>query len=331
MTFVIFKQKGPAVIWREGMWKIIFPILGIGMMVVLFWPFNFGKNDDDRVIRALMNAAHFPAFCLFTVTMFFFTKRRSFFGNYGSIAITCVVVIIIVEFLQPLSGRTKNILDCAYGVAGVCVALVGLYIRHENKPSWARWGYVSGILTITAFILYPVGQEWYAGRFRAKQFPVLGSFETSAELHVWKARGWAMIDSVEPARLDLSNKYFSQGNRSLRIQTSAGNWTGVKYLAGDMDWGRFKSLAFDTYNTGEEFPLHIRIADRDSSDSSYHSRYNKVITVLPGWNMIRIPMVEIISGPKERLLNIQAIRKITLCTGEKGPSRVFFIDHVRLE
>jgi hypothetical protein len=292
-----------------------------------FWPIHFAV--DKEFCDRLLDAGHLPLFgslaLVFHVTLP--VQRPGSVAHSVRSAALSILVAATVELVQPLVGRTESWLELRNGIFGALLGATGLALRHARSRMTTGLAWVASSLALSAVALAPAWDEWQGIRWRHANFPLLGDFESEVELHLWRPQGGS---GHSPTIIQLSAEQTKCGQHSLRIQTGAGDWAGVSYCAGDKDWSAFKLLAFDVCNSGEPFTLSLRVDDNGDC-SKFGSRYDNGFPLTNGWNHLAIPLRELERGPRDRKLNLHAIRRLALFTGANEPARTFFLDHVRLE
>lgn len=232
-----------------------------------------------------------------------------------------------VEILQPHFGRTKSLTDFINGSLGAALSLAGIAAwRRTDKWVW-RGGHAVALVVTLVIALWPAYEEWRGLRWRQKHFPSLGDFENDEELRLWRAQGGS---PGHPTNIAFTRARASQGEQSLRVVGGAGDWAGVNYAAGDKDWTSFRALAMDVFNPREPFRLFVRVDDNGVVAKST-DRFERGFELAPGWNRLRISTAELERGPQSRRLNLKAIRRIAVFTGDHEPQRFWFLDHVHLE
>ena len=310
--------------------KVLSGLLLLVMIGAFFVPMEFPV--DREFWRTLMDVSHLPIFAAFTLFAFPFfaardlpheTKCKYAFG-------LAAIVSIGVELLQPSFGRSKSILDQVYGLTG---ALYGLFLL----LMWPRRQQKQALLMVAAltvvFLAVAVGPAWRKYQIiqkRAANLPALGTFEDVDELQLWRPNYYSFTGH---GHYSLVTNMVTEGAFALEVDASlvasSQEWPGVSYDAGDLDWSGYEAFAFDLYNPTEDFILRMRIDD--NGDCSKHDlRYNLERYVESGWNKISIPLTEIENGPRDRKLNLRAIRRVVIFISAHDAPRKFFLDNIRL-
>lgn len=269
-----------------------------------------------------MDGGHVPY--LGAIAALFFYAQRS--GRLVTRATRAVAAIFLwaglVELIQPAFGRTASWSDFGNGLLGATLAACILVCGHRH---WWKRMLLFCLLSAVAMFwrFFPALEEWDAIRLRQRQFPMLGDFESGAELRFWVA------PESGNTRLQRVPMHAISGKNSLSVSVIGPGWPGVRYLAEDQDWSAFSTLIFDVYNPGEPFHLAVRIDDVEST--SLRDRFDGSYRIASGANHIRIPLAKASSQPAGRPLNLGTIRRVVFFTENLPPGQSYFLDAVRLE
>jgi hypothetical protein len=306
-----------AILWVAG---------GLLLMAMLM---PWSVVEDWRWSAPLSGIAHFLLFGAWGGILLWRIQLRMAGGwaAYGVAAGIAAGTAAWVELVQPSVGRTASAQDLLNGMAGIAVAAGGAYVWGRGHGTALRGLH----LLVTGILLWvvsmPLVSEWRAYRWQARNFPVLGDFEDAEERVFWKPLG--TVHGRETAITSIA-EHATRGERSLRVRSLPGTWSGVSYLPREDDWKGYRMFAFDVFNPGPSFPLLVRIDD-DGDTSEYSQRFNKRLRVSQGWNRLRIPLAEVEAGPKGRRLKLACIRAFYLFVAPQQPSRLFYLDNVHLE
>ncbi len=78
------------------------------------------------------------------------------------------------------------------------------------------------------------------------------------------------------------------------------------------DWRGYGRLVFDAFS-GEAGPTRVVLRiDDDRHDGRYEDRFNRSLTLRPGWNAVSIPLREVRSAPRGRGMDMARIRRLVL-------------------
>ncbi len=270
--------------------------------------------------EALLDLAHVPVFALVT-WLLYATNPAGLLPRRAALTfavITALVAAAGIELLQSCTGRSASLNDLANGAFGIAAAALVL----THRPVFAALILFAALLNT----LPPLVAQTRARLWRAQHFPMLGDFESDAELPLWLTDEHDLLLSGAPReRVPL---HATRGRFALRVPGRQVNWPGVRLLCADQDWSRYSTLAFDLYSEDGGFTLAVRIDDAGSS--GHHDRFNTALTVQPGANSFRLPFTEITRTPT-RALDLRKIRRLVFFELHAAQPHTFYLDNVRLE
>ncbi|VAW88427.1 hypothetical protein MNBD_GAMMA17-2251 [hydrothermal vent metagenome] len=283
----------------------------------------FGSSANPVAVMKTMDAGHAFAFILLSGLFYLAVEP---YGEWRAIVFSMVIsvlLIVAVELVQPYVGRTASFADVQMGLLGVFLALSGIIVWRRQSRQLFKVVHLLLLVLTLVWVVQPALSEWRAVWLRDQQFPVLGGFESDLEKRLWKAHGIGTSTSF-------SGKHVVVGSKSLKTKTTDSTWSGVRYSAGDQDWRGYQFLNIELYNAGKPFKLNIRIDDGVSNSPDYGDRYDGQYQVNVGANTLLIPLADVASGPKSRLLDLGKVRKMILFLSRKEMRREFYLDDIRL-
>lgn len=238
----------------------------LGGLAVLFGPFSvpFAGPAVDGVDKA----AHV---LLFGVMAFFWrraTGERA--GARWAVGAALAALALAVEFLQPLTGRTREMMDWVAGSLGVLLAVA---LPLGGGARLAAMG-VSMAICGAAFVVPSAWALW--GESRA--WPCLLDGGASWSAHRWLANG-----------LDVAR---SAGGLRLRANDEAVAWRGVFRRPARQDWDGMGDLELNwTWEGEKDGVVAVRIDPRlhEDREPSYGERFQLETVSRRGENRLVIP------------------------------------------
>lgn len=300
---------------------------GLVVALVLACPFFFigGPSAVSPLFfNHLWNLGHIIFFSGVTLLVLQFFPLASWRAWLRlSIGVFCVGVCI--EFLQHFVGRDSSWDDIFHNLCGVWFALFW-----GQKLEATR----SIVLCLRAFsLLLVIPSFWFTAsaaytdlRMR-NQFPLINSFESDYELN--QVIGFQLQAAKEQVK-ELS----SHGHFSLAVQLGTAKYSVVKWISPYGDWSQYNYFAMDIYNAEQQsFELTLKIADfqHDLGRNALDDRFNRRITLVPGWNFVRMPIDEIRTAPVNRVMRMDEISCLELISISLDHPRLIYIDNLRLE
>lgn len=277
-------------------------IIQIGLLFP--WPFK----SLPLPVRELLNALHLPL--LLVVTLWFawlldFRKRLL-------PALYAASFAILIELLQPLTGRSAELEDLINSGLGILLAELILFIQLQT-PVRRRMGWYGTGLVFLYLFLAPVFPPFAAYLGFKQQFPILSEFNAPWYRYLWVA-GLNGKDA-----LACSIEYETKGDLPFLCRVQYPGLNTIQFTPGRMDWSEYTGLEFDIENTGKPFDLHIRIDDSEAC-SDYHCRFNSVLTIPAGRNTLTVSLSE---NDSNHNLQRQNIIRVVLFTTEAAPGDAF--------
>ena len=286
-------------------------------------------RHDARFWGHVFDVGHIPLWAWLAAVLHYVLPERGPAASRRKFMAFALAVGIgaSVELLQPYFGRSRSLGDVVSDAIGAGLALTGI-AAWQRSGNWLwRGGHLLAVAASLGIALWPAYEEWRGIRWRQTHFPSLGNFEDEAELKLWSPQGGSR---AQPTLITLTKSRASQGEQSLRVMGGAGDWAGVSYAAGGKDWTAFRALALDVFNPHEPLTLFVRVDD-DGEPAKGSGRYERGFELAHGWNHLRVPLAELEAGTKSRRLNLKAVRRVAIFTGDGEPSRLWFLDYVHLE
>jgi len=248
-------------------------------------------------------------------------------STYLLVAGLCGAIGIATEFAQSLTGRGFSDLDLVRDAAGVILG-TGLYALIDQTKTGARL--VSGaglrrtliglLCCVLLAALYPLASLSRHYILRNNDFPVI--MDPYAQ--------WATtFVGTNKASLTLAPKNCSTGLAGLSLQPTA--YPGISLLEPYPDWRGYRYLTFTLESRQPEtLSMTLRINDTAHNDE-YDDRYNQVLTIPPGSHTHRIPLEEVINGPRNRKLDIGDICGLQLFSPDLTRPQQVCVSAMKLE
>ncbi|MDA3790949.1 MAG: hypothetical protein PF503_20945 [Desulfobacula sp.] len=128
----------------------------------------------------------------------------------------------------------------------------------------------------------------------------------------------------------LSDDYAVQGKKSLKLELYHSSDPGLSPALKHHDWRGYQALCFEVYNPSPEtVSLVLRIDDK--KDALEHSdRYNKNFLLLPGANLLKIPLDSLKTSGTERPLDLKNIYRFLVFMSNPDKTYVLYLDYFRL-
>lgn len=230
-----------------------------------------------------------------------------------------------IEFAQQFVGRDASWSDVTHNILGAFIALCW------GQRAAARRYVLIGLRALSLIFIAPLlwlsVQLAYSDWQMRKQFPLINSFETSYELHQLENIGEHVVKQQ-------ASNYTSSGEFSLAVKLATDIYSGIKWTGRYGDWSHYHFFALDIYNPAiETVQVVLKIADlqHDHGANAFDDRFNRRISLNPGWNNVRIAMDDIRNAPAGRQMRIEEVNCLEIFAVNLPKPQVVYIDNLRLE
>ncbi len=231
---------------------------------------------------------------------------------------------LLIEYLQRFVGREFSLRDVILDVNGYLLALCvlvlsgGLCLRIRAKRILYA---LTGLLSLYTFTPLAIAVVDEINMYR--DFPRLADFDSRLEAGRWRG-------DVEIVKL-ISEKGDDQ---VLKVQLTGKHFSGVTLAHFPKDWRAYRQLQLTLFNPGRT-PLALTIRIHDNKHYSlgqgdYYDRFNRVLTINPGWNTQIVDVADIAGAPHNRTMDIANIEAIGLFSVDLPRPRAIYIDKLSL-
>jgi len=302
-------------------WRLIF------LLIIAALPFFFidiGPGPKSAVVQ-LYGLAHFFFFAVVAwwLSGVFSASHHTIYQQIGLIMLIVFLGGGTIELIQPFFGRDAGWrdlgIDVLGGLFGIAFWVPGRY--QIQRP--VLIGIQAAVVLLAVAVFYsPAATIWDMVQ-AARQFPVLGDFETRLEANRW----WSGVIAEGIAR---------RGTHALEVDLGLDRekkYPGTTLRRSFGDWRGYTTFAFSIYVPDEHpLPLTVSIRDRAHFDrgGEYHDRFNRRFDLRPGWNDAAIPIADIQNAPLERKLELDDLSEVVIFTVDPPAPRRMYLDYVRL-
>jgi hypothetical protein len=300
------------------LWFLIFFVLVASAL--LFVPLPIPASYAGRTIE---NAGHMPLFLLGTLFVIGILRHDYQFEGARLYALAGLVGAgagLLSEVIQRPLRRDASWGDVFEDVVGVvCALAIHAALDRRNRLRGTGRGFAVAVaLLCFALYLMPMVNMARAYMHRSRHFPVLASFDSSAQQY-WIV-GYGVRREIRDGALD--------------VEFESEKFPGVSFFEPAPDWSRFKTLAIDVENPEDEM-LHLGVRVHDEGrhrGRRFVDRFNRNFELAAGERRIlRIPLDEIRRGPRDRLMNMAQISDVTLFRSREAGARRVRLHQMRLE
>lgn len=289
---------------------------------------------DSKLMGEMQNTAHSFVFALLAwLALSFMRQRRQLktshaFLPYLAAFAICLLLGVAIELAQALVHRDADAWDVLRDVAGV-TAFLGLYsLWDRNNISAQAGASKSKILLAAASVsvllaaLFPAAKITYAYVGREQAFPLLLDFSSSWYKNFISANHAQLTVVAAPGEWQAA-----PGQRVAKLTLHKARYPGIECEDLHPDWTGFTDFSLSIFSPNPiPFPLIIRIHDQKHT-FAMNDRFNRRLLIVPGENVIRIPLAVIQAAPARRRMDMQAIKAMILfAPGLKQDTTVYLSD-----
>ncbi len=278
--------------------------------------------SGDRLWEVLQDWLHFPGAAILYWVCLAGVAGCGLHGGGPSRIVGCFgavgVLLVSVELVQPLLGRTADVGDLVEGALGALFACgAAAYQRRRRKAVWGGL-----LVVIVALSLVPVGVVAVDRVLMHRGFPLLAGFEWAGELGRWDVNG---------GQLRRIRRHATEGEWAGEFSVFGGNpYPGVFLSDMERNWLGMRRLCADLWWSGADGAgLWLRVDDRASP--VYGERFQKRLVLHHDLNRIAVPLEEIARTPSGRSLDLRCIHRMGLFLEGARSGMKLTVDNIRLE
>ncbi len=245
--------------------------------------------------------------------------------NWLWILLTIFTLGVTIEFAQMFIGRDASWSDVSHNILGALIALCW------GQRAIGRRSLLIGLRVLSLIFMVPMlsesAQLVYSDWQMRKQFPLINNFEASYELRQLANIG----EHVSKQRV---GNYTSNGQFALAVTLAVDTYSGIKWVGRYGDWSGYQFFAIDIYNpAAETLQVVLKIADlqHDRGANALDDRFNRRVSLNPGWSNLRIAMDEIRNAPAKRQMRIDEVNCLEIFAVNLPKPQVIYMDNLRLE
>jgi len=270
-------------------------------------PVDVGRYDG--IVGAIADAGHF----WFYLTVFLFLSPLV--KDRQKLLFSLSAVSGVIELVQPLTGRDGNIQDFLVSSLG---ALCGYICRLDIH----RLVKLTIVLICAIPLFFPIYHRVEALEYQERNAPELARFETSHWRHLWKA--------TAPG-VGASSRLVLKDNGELQVISKPGKeYPGLVYQNQQLPWGNYKNLEIGI-RLPKDQTISIRIDDNEDCEE-FKDRFNKMLDLKAGDNLIQLPIEEIKKTLGGRTLNVYRVKRLAIfSTKREVAEEVFTLTALRLK
>ncbi|PWK52871.1 VanZ family protein [Pleionea mediterranea] len=320
--------------------KSLFRFATLGATAFLLAMLFMGGPDisESRLLNELWQTGHFFLFALLiiSITQLPVFKQASFLALLCWSLVFSVVLGGLTEVIQLLIGRDFEMMDIANDALGGITGAIIVQLFRQSRY-WHKL-----VLTLPSILLAFVGTQnfWLTvidESHMKKSFPVLADFSHQTELTRWHYQSalLSLYRAEDKAGNTGANgpeayRHKSQQLKAL-FQPSKSPTITLKELI--PDWRNARFFQFSVYNTtSTSLQLTVKVSDKLHAKNYYafNDRYNKTLTLQPGWNHHSIDLNEIKTSPATRAMQMDNIDSVSWYLHQPKSPVLLYFDDIKL-
>ncbi len=254
------------------------------------------------------------------------------FGPYAVAFLLAVVAGGITEALQMPGPRDADPLDLLHDVLGAGAFLLLAYGWRRGiawKPSALGARRVAAValgLAILVSVAVPPLALSVAYLQRNAAFPRICDFE-----HAWE-RAFVHAKDAELSLVDAPEGWNRvPGERVAQVTYLPAVYPGLAIVEPYPDWRSYERLVFEVFSEADT-TLHLALRiDDGEHDERYWDRFNRRLAIRPGANRVTVALADVEQAPRDRRMEMDRIRNITLFAVRPAEPLDVYVDAFRLE
>lgn len=294
----------------------------IAIAILLSTVFVPRPDHPGILLRELFEWLHVPVFGLVSLTILSMTPTSwSDSQRFGLGLIGSVILGVLTEAVQIPMQRDAAWEDLVADAAGAVGFLAFAYALRRKKIV----GVVSAI-TATAILLWsasPLIAVTQALLHRNSQFPVLFNGDVESE----KVFVSGLNVQMKTRRSETIGLLYTE----IQVIPAKGPRIEIRDLS--PDWSSYSNLNFRIELLGNlNLTLTVRIHDtlHRRGDQPHDDRFNQILTLSPGVNLVTIPLRNVRSAPQGRSMDMTEIEALILYSEKSDAARSFNLFEINL-
>lgn len=317
-------------ICRRKMRNIVIALTLI-MSVMLF--ISNPIDSSFRLYQGLWNTGHLFFFALLTWLFITLTPliERSWLRMLVVSLLFALLLGGLIEVLQFIIGRYMEWQDLFTDMLGALLGfLVVQFSAHEDRRPLNRPVIVLLSIIVILAAFYPVINIVRDDLKIEADFPVIANFESEAVLARW--------DNEYVGRFEIDHQVYTEGKSSAYIEFELSDevdeyYPGVALEVIYPGWSAYQYLNISIHNDqSENLDVEVKIYDRLHRQTGYEysDRFNLEISLVPGWNNLKIKLQDILKAPQGRRMNLDDISGFSIFIHNPETVTSIHLDNIHL-
>lgn len=282
--------------------------------------------DSYRVYQEIWDVGHavFFAYLIWVLLHTSFMQKQHWFKLFLFTTVFCLFIGWSIELIQLQVGRSFEMKDILNDLLGGYLALLLFVVIQVSCGQSIRVALCLLMLSIFVWVVMPTTMASYDEYVMHKDFPVLADFETPFELSRWKSQSGSLF---------VVDDKFRSGSKSMRIDLFEGKYPGITLAYFSGDWRDYTSIEFSIFNASDDtlsMELKINDAVHRKLGQKFSDRFNRELSLKPGWNDFSIPLQALKTAPEGREMDLSDIAGVSWFLHRLQQPVSLYIDQLRL-
>lgn len=315
-----------------------FATLGATFFLLIMLFIGGPDISDNRLLNELWQTGHFFLFALLVMLIAQLPtfEQASFLALVFWSFLFSILMGGLTEVIQLLVGRDFEMMDIVNdalgGITGAIIVQLFREPRYRQKL----------VLSLPSLLLALIGTQnfWQAAvdeHHMSQSFPVLADFSQPTELTRWHYQSALLslyrTDNQTGNTASNTTKVYRRNNQQLKAIFYPSKTPTITLKELKPDWRNTRFFQFSVNNTkNAELQLILKISDKQHAKNYYalNDRYNKSLTLQPGWNHYRIDLNDVKTSPATRSMEMRNIDSVSWYLSEPKSPVLLFFDDIKL-
>jgi len=195
----------------------------------------------------------------------------------------------LIEVLQSLIGRDAEWGDLLTDLLGGGLGFLAVQFKLPQKSrAIAKPVVLLFLISVLLLAFYPVFSVYRDNLAIQTDFPMIADFESAGTLKRW--------DTMHVKYFKIDSNSQVKGRSSALVAFEPGKYPSVSLFALFPDWSAYNFLNLSVHNDqDEELEIEVKVYDHQhrKNGSNYRDRFNLEAVVKPGWNTLKIRILDI--------------------------------------
>jgi VanZ family protein len=294
------------------------------LITALIFPFFFIGSPNyytNPMYKEFWNIGHIVFFALASYLLLLVLVEKPTRVKVLSVLVFCLSIGTFIELAQLKIGRNFDLSDVYFDVLGGLLVLC--FSSEIIKKKYRRLC----IALVLLLIILSQSALYHAVLMEIEmrqQFPVLAIFNEEKSIERWRGNG---------IYLDKVHKRTGQYVLAAKLIKEK-RFTGFSFEYFPENWLGYQQLNIVFFNPYDgDLLLNIKITDEehDLKHQQYNNRFNHQLNILPGWNNVVLPLMDIARGPKNRKMSLDEISRVGFFMTNLKDDKTLYIESLKLE